>query len=86
MLIHQQAICQISKSNTPTSARHCKVTVASSTAHAQASEMALLNALSKSLSAESLDTDAKTTESETPLAPSRAPSDEDLHLHDIVAI
>jgi hypothetical protein len=48
--------------------------------------MARLNALAKSLSAESIDTDAKTSEPETPAAPSSVPSDEDLHLHDIAAI
>ena len=86
MLIHQQAIRQTSKSNISISASCCKVTIASSAACAQASGMAWLNALAKSLSAKSLDSDATSSESETPVASSSAPSDEDLRLLDITAV
>jgi hypothetical protein len=48
--------------------------------------MARLNALAKSLSAESLDLDPTSPEPEIPAASSSAPSDEDLHLQDIAAL
>lgn len=48
--------------------------------------MARLNALAKSLSADSLDANLDATPSETPAASLSAPSDEDLHLQDIAII
>jgi hypothetical protein len=86
MLIHQQAIRRKSKSNISTSVGRRKVQFASTAAHAQASGMSRLNALAKSLSADSLDTDSDATSSETPAASSSPPSDEDLHLQDIAII
>jgi len=84
MIVHQCAI-RAAKSCVPTMAGRRKLCIPSAAAHSQTSGMARLNALAKSLSADSL-SDGTLPETPSTSSSTAAPSDEDLIIQDIASV
>ncbi len=84
MIVHQRAICA-AKSCVPTTAGRRKVNIPSAAARSQSSGMARLNALAKSLSADSL-SDGTLPETPSTSSTNSASSEEDLIIQDIAAV
>ena len=85
MLVHQRAI-RAAKSGVPTTAGRCKVNTPSAAARSQTSGMARLNALAKSLSADSLSDETQPPETPSTSSSTVAPSEEDLIIQDMASI
>ena len=84
MIVHQRAI-RAAKSCVPTTAGRRKVNIPSAAARSQSSGMARLNALAKSLSADSL-SDGTLPETPSTSSTNSASSEEDLIIQDIAAV
>ena len=84
MIVHQRAI-RAAKSCVPTTAGRRKVNIPSAAACSQSSGMARLNALAKSLSADSL-SDGTLPETPSTSSTNSASSEEDLIIQDIAAV
>ena len=84
MIVHQRAI-RAAKSYVPTTAGRRKVNIPSAAARSQSSGMARLNALAKSLSANS-PSDGTLPETPSTSSSNSAPSEEDLIIQDIAAV
>ena len=84
MIVHQRAI-RAAKSCVPTTAGCRKVNIPSAAARSQSSGMARLNALAKSLSADSL-SDGTLPETPSTSSTNSASSEEDLIIQDIAAV
>jgi hypothetical protein len=85
MLVHQRTI-RAAKSGVPTTAGRRKVNTPSAAARSQTSGMTRLNALAKSLSADSLSDGTQPLETPSTSSSTVAPSEEDLIIQDMASI